>query len=61
MKFFGWGDFGVLISDIDIHGEFIHRYLESGENRVIGRTRRLTAKKKDGTIISIQVNFQNFP
>jgi hypothetical protein len=41
--------------DIAIHDQFITRYLESGENRVIGRTRRLSGKKKDGTIFPIQV------
>ena len=48
--------FDIYLCEIALHDQFISRYLESGENRVIGRTRRLSGKKKDGTIFPIQVN-----
>jgi len=39
-----------------LHNEFIQRYLSTGENKIIGRTRRLTGQKKSGTQFPIQLN-----
>jgi PAS domain S-box-containing protein len=39
----------------DLHKEFMSRYLQTGENRVMGRSRRVTAMRKDGVTFPVQV------
>ena len=37
------------------HGQYIQRYLETGEKRAMGKKRRLTARNKDGSEIPIEL------
>ncbi len=45
----------------DLHKEFMGRYLQTGENRVMGRSRRVTAMHKDGITFPVQVCFFSLP
>lgn len=38
------------------HSEYLRRYIETGEPRVIGKTRELTAQRKDGRIFPIALS-----
>ncbi|RMD79569.1 MAG: EAL domain-containing protein [Gammaproteobacteria bacterium] len=38
------------------HGQFLRRYLETGEARVIGRRQELQALRRDGTVFPVEVS-----
>ncbi len=35
------------------HGGYIRRYLKTGEARIVGRTREVTGRRKDGTTFTV--------
>ena len=37
------------------HGKYIERYLETGEKRAIGKKRKVTARRKDGSEMNIEL------
>lgn len=49
---------GLLMPDPyrDEHSEYLRRYLETGEARIIGKTRELRGRRKDGTIFPIALS-----
>lgn len=50
-------DIGVLMSPTERlrHGDFIRRYLETGETHVIGASRQLLARHRNGTLIPVEL------
>lgn len=65
---FGYEDREVIGRDVsmlmphptrDEHGEFIRRYLETGERRVIGNEMNVNAQRKDGTIFPMSIKLSD--
>ena len=61
---FGWSKEELIGSNIKIlcekrhakrHDEYMARYLRTGEKRIIGRKRQVTARRKDGSEFEIQL------
>jgi len=43
------------------HGQYIARYLQTGQARIIGKRRELQAQRKDGSIFPIELSVSEFP
>lgn len=67
VSLFGWtreeflgGNISMICGGIHAaaHGGYMKHYLETGEKKVIGRKRRVTAKRKDGTEFEVELGIQ---